>query len=249
MPSRKISPRFPSRELDPTDHRPWPLPRKPWLMRQQWWNLLFLHYPVDPAQIRGRIPAALELDLFDGQAWLGVVPFDMKRVTGRGCPAPKSLCDFPEINVRTYVIHDGKPGVWFFSLDVPGALAVWAARTFFHLPYFKAEVTCSSVRERVRYGYNRGNRKFYADYYPVGEVFYPEDGFAHWATARYALYCQSRQSAVYRGDIHHAPWPLQRAEVEMKENSILSEFDAGGLHPSVLFSRSLEVVVYPLEKI
>ncbi len=241
------SPRFPAKALDGVAHRPWPLPDAPWMMRQQWQNLLFLHYPVDPAQIRDRIPAGLELDLFDGKAWLGVVPFDMKGVTGRGCPAPKTFCDFPEINLRTYVIHKGKPGVWFFSLDVPGALAVWAARTFFHLPYFKAAVECQVEEDQVHYRYARERRTFNADVHPVGEVFEAKEGFEHWATARYALYCQSRKGNLYRGDIHHAPWPLQRAEVAFQENTFLSEFTVGALHPSVLFSKSLDVVVYPLK--
>ena len=102
-------------------------------MRQEWLDLVFLHWEITPQEIRPHLPRGVELDLYDGTAWLGIVPFDMKGVTRRGFPAPRWLSDFPEINVRTYVSVDGKAGVWFFSLDVPSRLAVWGARTFSHM--------------------------------------------------------------------------------------------------------------------
>lgn len=218
-------------------------------MKQQWRDLLFLHWPVSPLFLRSLIPRGLELDLFGGQAWLGVVPFDMKGVTVRGCPAPRLLCDFPEINLRTYVVHNGKPGVWFFSLDVPHRLPVWAARTFFHLPYFKAEMSVSVTDQSVAYRHRRGALGFQATYRPLGPLASEENSFERWATARYCLYCQNRKGALYRGEIHHAPWPLQKAEVAITENCFLDAFPVGEMHPSVLFSKSLDVVVFSLERI
>jgi len=231
-----------------TSHRPWPLPKSPWIMKQQWRDLLFLHWPVDASEIRSLIPDGLELDLFDGKAWLGVVPFNMRGVTARGCPAPKSLCDFPEINLRTYVTKDGKPGVWFFSLDVSSPLAVWAARTLFHLPYFKAEVSCSCEEGIVSYDHRRGALKFKANYRPLDLFTAEPDSFEHWSTSRYCLYCQGKKGQLYRGNIHHGPWPLQRAELTFEENTFLDGFPVGEMHPSVLFSKALDVVVFPMEK-
>lgn len=219
-------------------------------MKQQWRDLLFLHWPVPQEFLRDLIPEGLELDLFEDKAWLGIVPFDMKGVTARGCPAPSALCDFPEINLRTYVIHNGKPGVWFFSLDVPSPFAVWAARTFFNLPYFKAEVSSRSDGGKIEYRHQRKALSFNADYCPLEEAFSaPETSFEYWATSRYCLYSQSLKGQLYRGEIHHPPWPLQQAEVEILENSFLDGFPAGEMHPSILFSRSLDVVVFPLEKL
>ena len=118
-----------------TDHRPWAMPERRWSMQQQWANLAFLHWEISPAVLQETLPADLEVDTYDGRAWLGVVPFDMKGVTPRHVPRFKPLTDFPEINVRTYVIKDGKPGVWFYSLDVTSPLPVSVARRFFLLPY------------------------------------------------------------------------------------------------------------------
>ena len=103
--------------LNETAHRPWPMPQRPWLMTQTWNDLLFAHWPVDASAVRERVPGAFELDLFDGQAWLGVVPFHMTNVTPRFVPALPWVSAFPELNVRTYVRVAGTPGVYFFSLD------------------------------------------------------------------------------------------------------------------------------------
>jgi uncharacterized protein len=107
-------------------------------MAQSWYDLLFAHWPVDAAMLRPHIPAKLEIDTFDGRAWLGIVPFSMTGVRLRWTPPLPWLSAFPELNVRTYVTAQRKPGVWFFSLDAASALAVAAARLSFHLPYFRA---------------------------------------------------------------------------------------------------------------
>jgi uncharacterized protein YqjF (DUF2071 family) len=199
--------------------------------------------------IRELIPPELEIDTFAGEAWLGIVPFNMKGVTARGCPAPSALCDFPEINLRTYVKRDGKPGVWFFSLDVNSPLAVWAARTFFHLPYFQAEVTTSREGDTVHYSHRRGDFVFDASYRPLDGAAAVKDPFSAWATARYCLYCHNRKGRVFRGEIQHAPWPLQAAEVDIRHNTLLKDFPVGERHPSILFSRSIDVLIYPLRSV
>src|SRR5581483_7804428 len=98
-------------------HRPLPLPDRPWLMRMRWNDLLFAHWLVDAALVRALIPQQLELDLFDARAYLGAVPFRMDGVAPRLLPSLPGFHSFPELNLRTYVTRDHKPGVWFFSLD------------------------------------------------------------------------------------------------------------------------------------
>src|SRR5579871_2268047 len=117
-----------------TAHRPWTLPPRPWAMAMRWHDLAFLHWPVPAQTIRPLIPPALDVDSYDGKAWIGVVPFRMTGVRPRFVPSLPGLSAFPEINVRTYVTTGGKPGVWFFSLDAAHRLAVWTARRTFHLP-------------------------------------------------------------------------------------------------------------------
>src|SRR5581483_10089721 len=111
-------------------HRPWPVPSAPWAMRQVWNELLFAHWPVEPAQLLPTLPPGLRLDGYNGQAWVGVVPFRLSGLRPRWLPPLPGLSTFPELNVRTYVRGpDGeKPGVWFYSLDAASPLAVWSAR-------------------------------------------------------------------------------------------------------------------------
>lgn len=217
-------------------------------MRQVWYDLLFMHWEADAGELQSRLPAGVKLDLFDGKAWLAVIPFDMRGVTLRGMPAPSFLSDFPEANVRTYVTVDGKPGVWFFSLDVTRIHAVWGARTFFHLPYYLAAMKITRSSEGVHYRSARPDRELEVSYCP-GEALSPEPGsFLHWSTSRYCLYCHGRKG-VYRGNIHHAPWPLKKVEVDLYRNTMLAPFNTGDPHPDMVYAPELPVVVYPLEKV
>src|SRR5215213_3033801 len=143
--------------LDETAHRPWPMPDSPWLMTQTWNDLLFAHWPVDAALLRSLVPAPLELDLFEGQAWVAVVPFHMTNVAPRGVPALPWVSAFPELNVRTYVRRNGRGGVYFFSLDATNPLAVGVARTLVHLPYFTAAMTVGHTDEWVSYRSSRSS--------------------------------------------------------------------------------------------
>lgn len=138
------------------------------VMRQRWAGLLFLHWPVDPEVIAARLPRGLQVDTFDGQAWLGVVPFFMERVRPVGLPPVPWLSWFHELNVRTYV-HDeqGNPGVWFFSLDCDQPVAVEIARRAFHLPYQHAAMSSVRSGNRVQYTSQRkspGSRHADFDY-------------------------------------------------------------------------------------
>src|SRR5258708_7385552 len=124
--------------LKTVEHRPWPIPDTPWVMTQIWHELLFVHWPIAPNVLRKLVPSILPLDTFDGQCWVGIIPFHMTYVRPRSIPSITALSSFVELNVRTYVTLQGIPGVYFFSLDAGNPIAVALARTFFHLPYFNA---------------------------------------------------------------------------------------------------------------
>ena len=163
---------FPDGIVTQTAHRPWPLPSSPWLMTQSWHNLLFAHWPVDAETLRTKIPPGLPLDLFDGQAWIGIVPFRMTNVAPRFIPALPLLSEFAELNVRTYVTLGGKPGVYFFSLDAANLPAIWAARRFYHLPYFHASMSTHAHGDWIHYESVRRNQRteFRGRYRPRGPV-------------------------------------------------------------------------------
>ena len=231
-------------------HRPWPLPTRRPLLSQVWNNLLFIHWRMDLGQVRQVVPEPLEIDTFNGEAWIAIVPFDMKGVTFYGLPPISKLSDFPEINVRTYVKFDNKPGVWFFSLDVPSKLAVWSARTFFHLPYRYAEVDVTEQGERIHYQHKMNdNIEFEAYYHPTDPADAKTDSFETWATERYCLYCQSKAGHIYRTEVQHPKWPLYKAELNLVSNRLLKNWHVGEQHPSVLFSKHIDVLAYTPERI
>jgi hypothetical protein len=201
------------------------MPDRRWVMTQTWHDLLFAHWPVDAGSLRSKVPAQFELDLFEGVAWLGIVPFRMTNVVPRGLPALPWISSFPELNVRTYVRVGSRPGIYFFSLDAGRWLAVRAARALLNLPYFTASMESAANGGRVAYASERcgagGTARFRATYGPTGAPFTPPSGsLEYFLTERYCLYHLHRGGAPYRLDIHHPPWPLQPAEGELTRNSM-----------------------------
>ena len=209
-------------ETIPSEHRPWPMPDGAPAISMVWRSLAFLHWRVDPARITPLLPEGLEVETYDGSAWIGVVPFEMYDTRFRGSPRMPSATNFPELNVRTYVVAEGRPGVWFFSLDAASRLAVIGARTTFGLPYFRASMRMEVDGDCVRYSSRRTERRapqatFRAAYEPRGEPrFAAPATLEHFLTERYCLYAQ-RRGRLVRGEVHHAPWPLQDAHVELEE--------------------------------
>jgi uncharacterized protein len=238
--------------LTQTAHRPWPVPQQPWVMAMRWHDLLFMHWPIPSEAIRRYIPPQLTIDTFDGTAWIGVVPFRMSGVTPRLVPPLPGISAFPEINVRTYVTVEGKPGVWFMSLDAGNPLAVEAARDVFHLPYYNAQMTCEQVGEDIQYSSIRTHRSsapatFEGQYRPTGSVYHSTPGtLESWLTERYCLYAANRKGNIWRSDIHHVPWPLQPAEAEVKRNTMTAQIKLSlpDTQPLLHFARYLEVVAW-----
>lgn len=244
--------------LKQTAHRPYPLPPGPWIMSQTWRDLLFAHWPVDAEQMRAAMPLALQphLDIYEGQAWLGVIPLRMFEVGLRGVPGIPTAANFAELNVRTYVTVDGKPGVYFFSLDAESRLAVMGARVGFGLnyKYAKMKVT-TSERGQVEYESRRRDRPKPAEF--VGS-YAPESAKTFRATLgsieqffveRYCLYT-SDGPHIGRANIHHLPWELQRAKATIKTNTMA---EANGIvlpekKPLLHFAKEMDVLVWPLEK-
>ncbi len=239
--------------LDSVSHRPWPLPGGLWVMAQAWHDLLFAHWPVEAEFLRALVPAQLPLDTFDGRSWVGVVPFNMSGIHARNLPPIAGLSRFPELNVRTYVTLDGKPGVYFFSLDAASLSAVWMARTFFRLPYFHARMAVDTDRDCISYDSRRREIKaeFRGHYRPASDILRSERGsLEQWLTERYCLYTV-HAGGIFRAEIHHQPWPLQKAEAEIEINNVAA---AAGISlpsssPLLHFARKLEVLIWALQRI
>lgn len=241
--------------LDDTAHRPWPPPNGPWVMRQTWNDLLFAHWPVDKVALRQLVPARFEIDLFEEEAWLGVVPFRMTDVAPRLVPPLPWVSAFPELNVRTYVSLDGKPGVYFFSLDAGNPVAVGAARTLLNLPYYSADMRAEARGEDVYYRSRRRSTpaaEFEATYRGMGDRYPPTPRtLEHFLTERYCLYALNHRSIAYRLEIHHAPWALESAQATIVKNTMA---EAAGvrlpaLAPLLHFSRRQEMVCWGPETV
>ncbi|MEO6595432.1 MAG: DUF2071 domain-containing protein [Planctomycetota bacterium] len=204
-----------------TAHRPWPLPQRAWALTMDWEDLLFLHWPVAASLLQPHLPAGLEVDTFDGSAWLGVVPFRMARTRFRWLPPVPTTHSFPELNVRTYVRAKDRPGVWFFSLDAASRLAVAGARAGFGLPYFRARMRCERTADVVHYESERRDPRapvasFRASWNSSRATAPAVPGtLEHFLVERYCLFAL-RAGRLMRGDVAHAPWQLAKADVQLE---------------------------------
>jgi uncharacterized protein YqjF (DUF2071 family) len=205
-----------------------------WTIEQRWSQVLFVNWKVPAAELQELVP--FPLDLHEGQAVLSLVPFFMDRVRFRGLPSLPYGSSLWEINLRTYVIVNGVPGIYFFTLETPHRMANWIARKFFDLPYRNAHVEAAvsetEYRMEVR-GVDAGCLPYRLQLQARGEdEFYSYD-FQKWITERYHLYVL-KNGATIRGDVIHEPWAVRRAQVSKLEGgfSILQSFpDLDRLEP------------------
>lgn len=244
--------------LSNSGHRPWPVPKRSWAIQMIWRNLLFAHWRVPAAELRQHVPEPLVIDEFDGSAWVAVTPFTMD-LTYRKIPVLKNT---PELNVRTYVRYEDKPGVFFFSLDLASGFGVWGARVGFGLPYWKAAMQSKISRrmqtgdadEWITFQSQRTSKQaeFRGRYRQNGtSPTAPTPGsLEYFLTERYCLY-NVEKGKVYRAEIAHLPWPLQTAQAELERNTVT---DAVGLKlpqdkPVLHFARELDVLCWTPKKV
>lgn len=230
---------------------------------QTWSDLTFIHWRVPVAAIRRYIPQTLDIDTYEGVAWLGLVPFYMSQVRPWWSPAVPGVSNFPETNLRTYVHLKGRdPGVWFFSLDAAKAIAVWIARTIWHLNYYLADMSVRRGENSVLYTSRRtkgdgmtsietqiGGAVCESRLYSDGSGSTAEPGSLEYFLAeRYFLYAQTRTGQLRRGQVHHRAYPLRNAQLLSFEETLTR---ANGIEISkapdhVLFSPGVSVEIFPL---
>jgi len=236
-----------------TDHRPWPLPAAPWRWRMAWRDLSFLHFRVRADAIQTRLPAGVTVQEFDGTAWVGVVPFYMAGVALGSLPSAPTVRHFPELNLRTYVERDGRPGVWFFSLDAASTAIVLGGRLSVGLPYFRASIRLFDTNGVWDCESRRGCNgvRYSGSVEPCGPEFVAAPGsFAHWATERYCLYTV-RRGQLLRLQVHHAPWALREARADVRATELIASagLDSAlfSTDPVAHFSSGVEVVTWDPE--
>ena len=236
------------------------LPKLPTIMYQRWEELLFLHWAVEPQIVAKVLPPGLRVDTFNGNAWIGAVPFSMRSVRPRFLPSVTGLSDFPELNLRTYVIDEhGRPGVWFYSLDTPKRLPNWIARTFFHLNYRFARIqidnkgSLRSYRSELWMETDWDTPQEYK-WKRVGEPFTAKPGSLDFFLAeRYRLFAYNKKKAqLLSGQVHHEPYHLQKVNLECYSKRL---FALNGLPEprnspvSVLASAGVDVQISPMARV
>ena len=234
--------------MTPADRHPSEMPSGPWVMVQRWHQLLFAHWRCPVSDLRPLVPQPLAIETYDGEAWIAVIPFYMSGVRMRAVPPVPTAHRFEELNVRTYVTLDGRPGIWFFSLDAASSLAVLGARAGISLPYFRSSMRMSRRGDTVAYRSERWSiagepAAFSGSYRPTGSAYTPPPGtLDHFLTERYAFY-SSDGKRLWRGDIYHPRWNLQPAEAEIERNSMLAAAGVGQPgHPPLLHYAAFQEV-------
>jgi len=240
-----------------TAHRPWPAPMAPWVMTQRMNDLLFLHYSLAPEAVRALVPDVLTLDTYGQRAWVSIVPLWINHLRPPGVPSLPWFSQLSQINVRTYVSYDGRPGVYFFSLDASTLSAVWGARVFYRLPYWQASMKVKGKGgARIEFASKRQHgpkpAELQCSYGPASpQTFQARPGsLEHFLAERYCLYATSRKR-LYRAEIHHLPWELQEATLDLQENTMTQPM---GLQlptqPDVTnFAREAKVLMWAPERL
>jgi uncharacterized protein len=227
--------------------------RRP-VMRQRWADLAFLHWPVDESEVQARLPVGLRPDLHAGTAWVGLVPFEMRRLRVPATPALPWLSRFVEVNVRTYVRdRAGRPGVWFDSLDASRLGAILVARTVFGLPYcwsqarYDATATARSWTVARRWPHSEGAATMISVAPRGPRIASALDRFL---TARWGMYTR-RRSHLFYGPISHRPWPLHDAELLELDDSLVRAAGYSGVTavPHVVWSPGVDVAIGGLVRV
>lgn len=226
--------------------------RRP-VMTQRWADVVFLHWPFEPAAVQRLLPPGVHVDTFNGAAWVALVPFRMERLAVAGLPPFPLIGTFPEVNVRTYVHARGRRGVWFFSLDVNRLLPTAVARLAYQLPYCFGAAdhrrTADTITTAVERRWPRSNRSAAAEIEvkPGSEVRrnHPSHGLYEFLTSRWGLISASPRGRLRYAAVDHEPWDLRHAEIIRLNDGLVTSagLPAPADPPVVLWSPGVDVRV------
>ena len=233
--------------LNEAAHRPWAMPAGRWMYYQEWNRALFLHWKVPAGIVQPLLPAGLEADTLNGETWISLVPFTMEKIRPRNLPALSMISDFHEINLRAYVVRDGRAGVYFLSIEASRSLSVFLSRTLSGMPYEKASISRREEAGRVTWSSRNPAKGFHLDaVYRVADADYRKTEADRWLTERYCAYVSTR-GRLYRFDIHHAEWGIKGVALEQ----LSFDYRIGALHlkdraPDLVhFSEGVKVLAWP----
>ena len=231
------------------------------IMKQEWHNLLFLHWPVPISLIRNQIPKQLELDTYNNKAWIGIIPFQMKNLRPSFAFPIPIISNFTEINLRTYVKDKyNRKGVWFFSLDTQNTFGNWIAQTFFHLNYRYAKTSFQSDSEehntcKFKLPITKKPTQIFSWQHTQDNLIPSKnpESLEFFLTERYRLYSfNKKKNTLLTGTLTHKPYKLNRPKLINYSTDLFSSnaINHPNTYPeSVLACRSVSVSIYPIERV
>jgi len=236
------------------EHLPFQMPDRPHALSQEWRNLTFMHWSVEPGKLEQYIPEGLELDLFEGKAYVGTIPFLMKNVRPRFLPAVPGISSFPEFNIRTYVKKNGKPGVLFLTLDAQSRITCWHAPRAYGLPYRYAKCKISTEENRFKWRSKRSEDGAILDgeCRLIGPKMQAEKNtLEYFLFERYSLYTELNGKLNMAYTLHE-PWTYQEAEVHLTNNTLTESYglDIDVMNPEYVHaSYGVYVLTWPIQEV
>ncbi len=228
--------------LRETSHRPWEIPQGQWSYYQEWNEALFLHWKIPVEIIQELIPTGLTLDTFNGNAWVSVVAFTMEDIRPFALPSVSFVSDFYEINVRTYVVNNGKAGVYFVNIEAQKMLSVFLAKALSGLPYEK-----SDMRRAAGYYKSDNHYKGFSleASYDEGETAYDLTPLDKWLVERYCLFVNNNDE-LYCYEIHHLPWEIRKVKLDkLQLNYKIGNLAIGSTSPDLThYSPGVQVLAW-----
>ena len=236
--------------LQTVSHRKWPLPIKSWSYYQEWNKALFLHWRVPADTLQQLLPSGLTLDTFENEAWISIVAFTMEKIRPKNLPSFSPVSHFHEINIRTYVIHNGKPGVYFLNIEAEKQLSAVISKMLSGLPYEKAKMKRNHQNEIQTYSSNQKKKGFeFAANYQVSNNTISKSELDLWLTERYCLYLD-KGGENYLYEIHHLPWELQEVRIsDIHTNYQIGSIDLNRKPDLIHYSKGIDVIAWKKELI
>lgn len=234
--------------LNKKNHRPWEVPKKDWSYYQEWNEAVFLHWEIDPDLIQPLLPKSLKVDCFENKAWISLVAFTMEKIRPKFLPPFPPISNFLEINLRTYVIRDGKPGVYFLNIEAGNTLSAFIAKKLSGLPYEKAEMIRDLKKKSYVSNFLLKNFKFNISY-EIGNTINSKSAADLFLTERYCLYLE-KESSLYRYEIHHLPWEINHLKINtLTTNYFLKNINLNKKPDLVHYSKGVQVIAWNKENL
>lgn len=228
--------------LKQTDHRTWDYPKQPYSFYQEWNRALFFHWKVDAAILQELIPDGLTVDLFNDEAYVSLVAFTMEKIRPRFLPPFAPISNFDEINLRTYVVKDDIPGVYFLNIEASKIISVAVSKLLSVLPYEHADMYRNN-KDYFQSVFKKKNFSFETKY-EIGAEITDKTDLDCFLTERYCLYVDANEN-LYRYDIHHIPWPLYQLTLyELQTDYVFGDLNLNELPLKVQYSMGVQVVAW-----